>query len=325
MKIARIEQFGEPEVLRIVEVARPEIAEDEILVRVRASGVNFFEVLMRRDLYAVTPPLPTVFGVEIAGTVEAAGANADTEVGRRVIVPLFAIGRDGGYAEYVAVKAVDAIPLPDAISFEAGIACLVQGLTALHAVRRAPPLGKSVVVTAAGGGVGTLLIQLARIAGARHVIALASLPEKLGLALSLGADMAIDHRDEAWLSRWPQTGPASRVDIAYDFVGGDLTGALTHVLAPTGTLLFGALGRFSLDNAAVNALLGKSQAIEGLALLPLLQASDVRRDLDELFELVTKGRLTPVIGGRFPLERASDAHRLIESRASVGKVVLNPG
>ncbi|MGV1793307.1 quinone oxidoreductase family protein [Rhizobium sp. A37_96] len=325
MKIARIDQFGSPDVFRILDVPRPEIDADEVLVRVHASGVNFFEVLMRQDRYAVTPQLPMTFGVEVAGTIEAAGRDVDIETGSRVVVPLFAIGRDGGYADYIVVKAAAVIPLPDAISFDAGVACLVQGLTALYAVRRTSPRGKSVLVTAAGGGVGTLLIQLARIAGAVHVVALAGSDEKLELALSLGADMAIDHRDGKWLSRWPETGPESRIDIVYDFVGGALTNTLASVLAPTGTLLFGALGRFSLDNETINGLLAKSQAIEGLALLPLVQASDLRRDLAELFDLIAAGRLTPVIGGRFPLERAGDAHRLIESRASTGKVVLTPG
>jgi NADPH:quinone reductase len=323
VKIARIDQFGGPEVFRVLDIATPKIGADEILVRVRASGVNFFEILMRQNQYAVTPALPATFGVEVAGVVEAAGANTDIIVGSRVVVPLFAIGRDGGYADYVAVKAAAVVPLPDAVSFDAGVACLVQGLTALNAIRRTSPRGKSVLVTAAGGGVGTLLIQLAKNAGAKRIVALAGATEKLDVALSLGADVAVNHRDEEWLLRCRETARTG-FDIVYDFVGGDLTTMLIDMLAPAGILLFGALGRFSLDREAVNRLLEKSQAIAGLALLPLLQESDLRQDLGELFELVAKGQLTPTIGGRFPLEHVAEAHRLIESRTSIGKVVLNP-
>lgn len=323
MKIARIDQFGGPEVFRVLDIPKPEIRADEILVRVRASGVNFFEVLMRQNRYAVTPALPATFGVEVAGVVEAVGAHTDIMVGSRVVVPLFAIGRDGGYADYVAVNAAAVVPLPDAVSFDAGVACLVQGLTALHAIRRTSPHGKSVLVTAAGGGVGTLLIQLAKNAGAKRIVALAGATDKLDVALSLGADVAVNHRDEEWLPRCRETA-STGFDIIYDFVGGDLTTMLVDMLAPTGILLFGALGRFSLDREAVNSLLEKSQAIEGLALVPLLRESDLHQDLGKLFELIAKGQLTPIIGGRFPFEHVAKAHRLIESRTSIGKVVLDP-
>ncbi|MGV6876701.1 quinone oxidoreductase family protein [Pseudochelatococcus sp. B33] len=324
MKIAYIEQFGGPEAFRIADVARPEIQADEILVRVQAAGVNFFEVLMRQDRYAATPSLPATFGVEVAGIVEAAGIDADIGIGSRVVVPLFALGRAGGYAEYVAVKAMAAVPLPDAVSFDAGVACLVQGLTALHAVRRTSPLGKSVLITAAGGGVGTLLVQLAKHAGTRRVVALAGSTGKLELALSLGADAAVNHRDAEWLSQCRETDSGAGFDIVYDFVGGDLTSSLLEVLAPTGILLFGALGRFNLDGETMNGLLEKGQTIVGLALLPLLQGNDLHQDLRGLFELIVSGRLKAIIGGRFPLEHVAQAHRLIESRGAVGKIVLSP-
>ena len=325
MKIIQIDEFGEPDVLKVREVARPEIqADDEVLVRVHAAGVNFFEVLMRRNRYAVTPPLPARFGVEVAGVIEAAGGRSRLDVGSRVAVPLFAYGRDGGYADYVVAKDAACIPLPDNVSFDAGVALQVQGLTALHAVRQTSPEGRSVLVTAAGGGVGTLLIQLARQAGARRIVALAGSREKLDAALSLGADAAVNHRDDDWLAQCAAASGGDGFSIVYDFVGGNFGKPLTTLLAPMGTLLFGALGRFALDTGAMNALLARGQTVKGFALIPLLQAGNPQQDLAKLFELTANGKLTPVIGAGFALEQAADAHRLSEARASIGKIVLHP-
>jgi NADPH2:quinone reductase len=325
MKIIQIDEFGEPDVLKVREVARPEIqADDEVLVRVHAAGVNFFEVLMRRNRYAVTPPLPAHFGVEVAGVIEAAGGRSMLDVGSRVAVPLFAHGRDGGYADYIVVKDAACVPLPEEVPFDAGVALQVQGLTALHAVRQTSPEGRSVLVTAAGGGVGTLLIQLARQAGARRIVALAGSREKLDAALSLGADAAVNHRDDDWLAQCAAASGGDGFFIVYDFVGGNFGKPLTTLLAPMGTLLFGALGRFALDTGGMNALLARGQTVKGFALIPLLQAGNPQQDLAELFELTANGKLTPVIVAGFALEQATDAHRLSEARASIGKIVLHP-
>ena len=166
-----------------------------MLVRIKAIGVNYFETLMLRNRYAVTPELPMVPGVEVAGDVEAVGKNVRSPlVGARVAAPMFAVGRgSGGYAEYLAIEAASLVPVPDALSYETAVALMVQGLTALHLVRRSRPEGKSVLVNAAAGGVGSLLVQLAKAAGARRVIAAASTPEKLALARRLGADAGIDY------------------------------------------------------------------------------------------------------------------------------------
>jgi len=325
MKIIQIDEFGDPAVLKVREIPHPEIrADDEVLVRIHASGVNFFEVLMRRNCYAVTPPLPAFFGVEVAGVIEAAGLGAALPVGSRVAVPLFAHGRDGGYADYIVVREAACIPLPDAVPFDAGVALQVQGLTALHAVRQTSPKGKSVLVTAAGGGVGTLLIQLAKQSGARRIVALAGSQEKLLTALSLGADVAISHRDDDWLTQCSATVRGDGFDVVYDFVGGDFGASLVPLLMPMGTLLFGALGRFALDTGTINMLLEGGRTVKGLALLPLLASGCLQQDLAELFELAAGGQIAPVIGERFTLDQAAEAHQLIEARASVGKIVLEP-
>ncbi len=193
MKAIQFNRFGGPEVLEVVDLAAPVAGAGEVLVKVGAAGINFFEVLMRADRYAVTPGLPAFPGVEVAGTVEAVGEGVDRRLLRqRVAAPLFLSARPfGGYAQYVAIDASLVVPLPDALSFEDATALMVQGLTALHLLRQSPPAGRTVLVPAAAGGVGSLLVQLAKGQGARRVVALAGGKARRDFALSRGADAAI--------------------------------------------------------------------------------------------------------------------------------------
>ncbi|MGO1081215.1 quinone oxidoreductase family protein [Inquilinus sp. CA228] len=326
MKAVQFSRFGGPEVLATVERPTPRPGPGEVLVRVRAAGVNYFETLLRRNLYAVTPELPMVPGVEVAGEIETVGHGVDATLrGARVAVPMFAIGRPaGGYAEYVAVEAAAVVPLPDGLSFEQAAALLVQGLTALHLVRRSPPRGRTVLVTAAAGGVGSLLLQLARRAGAERVIAVAGGREKLDVARSLGADLGIDYREPGWAAMVHEATGGLGADIVYDTVGGATTKACLDALAPYGELVFGALGRFELTAAELEGMLFRNQSLKGFALLPLLTAEGLRADLAELFALAATGALTVRQGGRYRLDQAAEAHRALETRRSTGKVVLIP-
>lgn len=325
MKAVQLNRFGGPDVLDIVDTPTPVAGPGEVLVRVRAAGVNFFEVLMRADRYAVTPDLPMIMGVEAAGVVEAQGDGvAAPPIGTRVAVPLFAAGRGGGHAEYAAIDAASAVPLPDGLPFEDACALMVQGLTALHLVRRGRPEGRTVLVTAAAGGVGSLLVQLAKRAGARRVIAAASSPAKRDLALALGADAGIDSHGVGWDAALRAATEGQGVDLAYDIVGGALTKACLDGLAPGGELVFGALGRFDLGTAALEGMLAGNQSLRGFALLPLLTPANLKPDLEELFALAACGTLTVVKGGRYPLAAAAEAHRALESRTTTGKVVLLP-
>lgn len=326
MKAVQFSRFGPADVLEVVEMPVPEPGRGEVLVRVHAAGINFFEVLMRANRYAVTPDLPMFPGVEIAGVVERIGLGTDASlVGARVAVPLFAIGRgSGGYAEFVAVSGGSVVPLPDAISFEAACGLMVQGLTALHLLRRSPARGKAVLVHAAAGGVGSLLVQLARRGGASMVIAAAGSDEKRALALSLGADRAVDYTAPGWQRDVKRQTGAAGVDIIYETVGGEFSRAALDALAPCGKLVLAAMGRFGLGAADIERMLADNQSIRGFSLLPLLTPQGVWDDLAELFDLAAAGRLKVVEGGRFPLHQAAEAHRAIEERRAVGKVVLVP-
>jgi len=326
MKAVQFSRFGGPEVLETIERPTPQPGPGEVLVRVRAAGVNYFETLMRRNLYAVTPELPMAPGVEVAGEIETVGQGVDATLrGARVAVPMFAIGRPaGGYAEYVAVEAASVVPLPDSLSFEHAVALLVQGLTALHLVRRSPPRGQTVLVTAAAGGVGSLLLQLARRAGAERVIAAAGGAEKLDAARNLGADLGFDYREPDWATRVRDAADGTGADIVYDSVGGAVTKACLDALAPAGELVFAALGRFELTAAELEGMLFRNQSLKGFALLPLLTPESLRADLAELFGLAAAGALTVTVGGCYPLDQATEAHQALESRRSTGKVALVP-
>ncbi|MBB6464295.1 NADPH:quinone reductase-like Zn-dependent oxidoreductase [Aminobacter lissarensis] len=193
-----------------------------------------------------------------------------------------------------------------------------------HLLRQSPPQGKSILVTSASGGVGTLLIHLAKRAGARQVIAAAGTPVKLDFTSSLGADAGIDYSKPDWPARARKASGAAGVDIVYDMVGGAMTAAALDALAPGGELLFGAMGRFALDAAQLEAMLAANQSLKGFALLPLLSPKRVHSDLGELFRMATTGELKVMLGESYPLDRASEAHRAIEERRSSGKVLLVP-
>lgn len=326
MKAIQLNRFGGPEVLEVVDLPAPVPQSGEVLIRVHAAGINFFEVLMRANRYAVTPQLPMIPGVEAAGVVEAVGQGVDAQLlGRRVAAPLFMSQRPhSGYAEQVTMSADLVVPLPDALPFEAATALMVQGLTALHLLRQSPPDDKAVLVPAASGGVGTLLVQLARLKGARQVIAAAGGKAKLDFVLSLGADAAVDYTKPDWPARVRDLTGGGGAHIIYDTVGGAQTAALLEALAPGGELVFAALGRFGLAASDLEQLIGRNQSLRGFALLPLLSADVLKASLSELFQMAAGGQLQVTIGGRFRLDQAGEAHRLLDERRSTGKVVLTP-
>lgn len=323
MQAIRLSRFGGPEVLESIEMPIPSPGAGEALIRMRAAGVNYFEVLLRQNRYAVTPDLLMVLGVEVAGIVEALGPGVTAPaIGTRVAAPLFAMGRAGGYAEHVLADASQLVALPEGLAFETAVGLMVQGLTALHLTRRSVPEGKSVLITASAGGVGSLLIQLARSAGAHLVIAAAGSAEKCDLARSLGADVAVDYANPGWAQEVLAATGGQGVDIAYDLVGGAQAGESLGVLAPTGELVFTAMGRFELGRQELEALLGRNQSLKGFALLPLLTQGNLGADLEDLFTRNLQGKLKLISGGHFPLARVAEAHAALESRRSTGKIVL---
>ena len=329
MRQVQFGRFGGPEVLDVVEKPTPSPASDQILVRVGAIGVNFAETLMRQNRYAVTPDLPAVPGTEVAGVVERLGDKVEgLTVGTRVAVPLFATGAvTGGYSDYVVVNAGHAVPLPENISLEVATALMIQGLTALYLVRQVPPKDKTVFISAAAGGVGSLLVQLARREGARAVIAAASSKAKLDLTRTLGADHGVDYTKPGWGEAALAANNGFGPDIIYESVGGEVTRDCLKLLNASGQIvIYGALNiqSFNLGIPELLNLIFKNQSLTGFALSTLLTGDGLTSGLSQLFDLAASGFLKVQIGSTFALKDASLAHQAVEARTTTGKVVLVP-
>jgi NADPH:quinone reductase len=294
---------GGPEQLEQTELPEPVAEGGQVLVRVRAAGVNYADVLIRQGRYPQPPPLPTVPGSEIAGEVD----------GRRVM----ALPPGGGYAEVVAVDPASLVPLPDGATFEEGAAFLLTFLTAWIPLTRQVRIerGTVVLVHSASGGVGSAAVQVAKHLGAR-VIATASTDEKRQVALDLGADEAYGYEDFEGV----------RADVVYDLVGGEVFARSLGVLNPLGTLLaVGFAGGWwePLDPAP---LVGRNVGVVGFYLGRLMRHRPeiVRDAIAEVVALWESGAVRPLVGATFALSDVAEAHRLVEERRSVGKVVLVP-
>ena len=321
MKAAILNQFGGPDALVITEVEKPRPAEGEVLVRIEAAGVNFTDTGQRAGSLGPMP-LPLVMGGEVAGTVEALGAGVrDVALGARVAAPLFAYGRMGGYADYVAAPAAALTPLPDGLSAAQAVALMVQGMTALHMSRRFAMTGRRVFIHAAGGGVGSLLVQLARHQGAAKILAGASGAAKLD---RLGADIApIDYGRDGWTDGIKADGGA---DLIFDSAGGVATAASLSLLAPGGQLvLYGlpSLSSFAMSGAEAMGLVMANQSVSGFSIMPEVKPDAVKAALRELFALTRDGVLKPRLA-TYPLNDAAKAHADMEARRTMGKVVLVP-
>jgi len=274
------------------------------VVDVRAAGVNFADVLIRRGLYPQMPELPYVLGNEVAGELE----------GRRVL----ALPRSaGGYAERVEVDPDWVFDLPENASYAAGASFLTTYLTAhiplgyqLHI-----SAGSSVLVHAGSGGVGVAAIQLAKLRGA-HVVATASSHEKREYARSVGADEVRDYDEIDDL----------RVDAVIDPVGGDVFTRSLPLLNPLGAIVAIGFAGGLWQDPSVQWLVGRNAAVVGVYLgrLMKLRPELVRGAAEELLALWRAGKIDPPVGATFPLADARDAHALIEARRHVGKVVLEP-
>jgi NADPH:quinone reductase len=287
------------------DIPDPVAEEGEALVRVRAAGINFLDVLIRRGQYPQMPELPTVLGAELAG---------ELEDGTRVM----ALKTGGAYAELAAVPRSALVPLPDSATFAEGAGFVLTFLTAYVPLTRQVRLaeGQTVLVHAAAGGVGTAAIQVAHALGARVIAAVGS-PEKLGLCRELGAE-------EAYV--YDELPEDLRVDVVIDPVGGALFEAAIPRLQPLGTLVAIGYAGGLWPELQPAQLVGRNVGVQGVYIGRLLRhAPDVIATCTrELLEIWSAGSIRPFVGAEFPLGEVEQAHELVESRRSVGKVVLLP-
>jgi NADPH2:quinone reductase len=308
-----IREFGPPEVLEAAEVADVRAGRDEVVIDVEFANITFVETQVRAGRPphpSMLPVLPAVLGNGVGGTV----GEGNPWAGRRVVASL---NGTGGYAERAVSSVARLIGVPDGLTTRDAVALLADGRTALALAGRADlRAGETVLVEAAGGGVGTLLVQIARRAGAR-VVAVAGQPRKLALARDLGADVTVDYSRDGWEQQVREV--AGQVDVVFDGVGGDIGLAAFGLLGAGGR--FCPFGMASGSFAPVTAELAQERQVTvraGAGGSPEELAALARTALAE----AAAGRLRPVIGQEFELADAARAHAAIEARETVGKTLL---
>jgi NADPH:quinone reductase len=313
VKAIQIEEFGGPEVLKVAEVPDPEPDDGQVVVNVARAGMNFADTHAIRNDYLAEQTLPLIPGAEISGT---------TLDGRRVA----GMVGNGGYAQKVAVPEAWLVPLPDEVSDDQAAALLLQGLTAHAVLHYCAHIeeGETVVIEAAGGGTGTLAVQLAKRAGAR-VIGLASSEQKRALAERIGADATADSRADDLKEAILEANGGNRVDVVLHMSGAGFDDEL-HALGPLGRIVaFGNAARHP-NQVATNYLLQTSKSVIGFWLVPLIarKRNLIRSMTADLLGAVASGELEVVIGGVYPLNEAARAHTEMQERRTSGKLLLDP-
>ncbi len=324
MKQVQLSQYGAPNELKLVQTSIPTIKAGEVLVKVKAIGVNYSDTLRRRNLYFQPTPLPYVLGAEAVGEIVQAGegVSAPYEPGVKVLA-ILPFG--GGYSEYVAAIAQFCVPLPTQIDAKKATAIFVQGSTAqLMIAQVAKDLyGKTVLINAAAGGVGSLLIQLAKMQGAK-VIAASSSAEKLEIAKALGADETVNYSTPNWSEQVKGANEGKGVEIAFEMVGGDVYNETIKSLATGGHLIIYGCASAVQGQIHPEHFVDENITQSGfnLAFYITTKPQVWQEALGTVIGLVAQGKLQIETPHTFALEDAAEAHRQIEARLTTGKVVL---
>jgi putative PIG3 family NAD(P)H quinone oxidoreductase len=323
MRAVVITRFGDPDVLQVGAVERPEPGPREILVRVRSSGVNRADLLQRVGRYPAPPGAPTdIPGLEYAGVVEAAGAEVELwEVGDRVM----GILGGGGYAEYVTVHERTAVRVPAGISLEDAGAIPEVFMTAFDALFRQMGLseGETVLIHAVGSGVGTAAVQLAQAAGVR-AIGTSRTREKVERALELGLDVAVLGNGE-WPERVLAASGERGVDVILDLVGGDYLEGNLRVLGQGGRQIVVGVPSGAKGTLDLRLLMGKRATIRGTVLRarPLEEKITLAREFEHrVCPLFAARTVRPVVDRTFPPEEAAAAHSAMAANSNFGKILL---
>ena len=314
---------GPPEALRPVSRPVPEPGAREVLIRVAAAGVNRPDVLQRKGVYPPPPGVTDIPGLELAGEVVRVGTDVtDPPVGARVC----ALVAGGGYAEYVAAPAVQCLPVPGTLSMEEAAALPETFFTVYYNVFMRSRLrsGETLLVHGGSSGIGTTAILLAKAFGARVIITAGS-AEKCAACRALGADVAIDYKQEDFVARTLEATAGQGADVILDMVGGEYLARNMAAATVNGRIAIIATQRGTKAEIDLVKLMTKRLWLGGSTLRPQTVAAKgeiaalLRKDIWPLFESKS---LRPVIHARFPLREAARAHALMESSAHIGKIVL---
>lgn len=322
MKAVVADPVGGPENLRLVELPDPKPAEGEVIIRTEAIGVNFIDVYFRKGFYKV-PESPVRLGSEASGVITAVGAGVSLKVGQRVA---YAMQR-GAYAEYAAVPEKLLVPLPDAISFEDGAAIMLQGMTAHYLTHSTFPLrsGQTCLIHAAAGGTGLLLVQMAKNAGAT-VIGTVSSEGKAELAEGNGTDHTILYNRTEFGPEVKRLTGGRGVDVVFDSVGADTFSKSLDCLRPRGMMV--SFGQSSGGVGPVDPLLLSQNGSLFLTRPNLAHyisdPAELQWRASDLFYWMASGALRTRIHNIYPLSEAGAAHRELESRQALGKLLLKP-
>jgi NADPH:quinone reductase-like Zn-dependent oxidoreductase len=342
MKAVVFDRFGGPEVLEYRDVPDPACGLGEVIVGVRACSINHLDLWVRRGLPGLDPEMPHILGNDVVGTVlEVGGAVSDRRPGDSVFVlPTLSCGecpacragddnlcryhdvlgrrRNGGYAERVAVPAVNCLPYPENLPWEQAAAMPLVFLTAWHMLvgRAALQPGEDCLVIGAGSGVGSAAIQIARLIGAR-VIATAGSPGKLERARALGADAVIDHATQDIAAEARALTGKKGVDVVLEHVGGAIFERAVHALARNGRLVTCGATTGAHATLDLNLLFGRHLTLMGSWM-------GRRAEMLEVLERIRAGRLAAVVDSVMPLAEARRAHARLEARDTFGKLVLVP-
>jgi NADPH:quinone reductase len=319
MKFIEASKFGGPEVLTVVEAQTPSPTEGTLLVEIRAAGVNYADIIARSGFYPQVPKAPFPVGFEIAGVVKGIGKGVE---GFKEGDSVAAITQGGGYATHAVIPAATAIPLPAGFDHGLAVAVLVQGVTAYILLDEANAKeGDTVLISAAGGGLGNIAVQLAKARGAK-VVGLTS-KSKFEVVRSLGADQVADSDDVGWAASVKNAVGEKGILVYLDSIG-DLRTEAFPLLSQSGQwIIFGV--RSDTHNAlpfeAIPVMIEKNITLRGFNLEGSLH--EVPQALSALFTLVGEGKLKLEVT-KYPLIEAAKVHQLFEARKTSGKLVLVP-
>jgi NADPH:quinone reductase len=322
MLAIQVSQPGGPEVLTLVELPIPTPATDEAVVQIKAAGVNFIDVYFREGRYPA--PLPFINGQEAAGVVVAAGSNVSSvRVGDRVAYT----GVRGSYAEYAAVPADRLVAIPDVVSFETAAAAMLQGMTAHYLSHSTYPIqrGDTVLIHASAGGVGLLLVQMAKKLGAR-VIGTAGNADKAELARGAGADDVIIYSDQDFESETKRLTDNEGVHVVYDGVGKTTFEKDLNILRPRGYLVLfgGASGPVPPFDLIQLSQKGSLYVTRPSLHHYIHTRAELEQRSRDVMNMIVAGELKVRIHKTYPLTEAQQAHRDLEGRKTSGKLLLVP-